>query len=137
MPPLILGAAAAHETRAAGVLDGAAVVDPDLPADPPGFDPGSGDEPVLVGPVDPVGPVTAPRGLAEAIRTIDAISAELAANHAQMALLTGNLADREKRLAKAIREVSKTKASRVYRAAVRVSEPLRAVRKALKRSRKR
>jgi hypothetical protein len=49
--------------------------------------------------------VVTPRGLAEALRTIDALSAELAGAHAQLRLLSETIADRDRRLASANRDV--------------------------------
>lgn len=90
--------------------------------------------PVPLGPVDPVGPVARPAGLAEASRTIEALSAELVATHDQLALLTATIVDLDKRYAKARRKASRIESSRIYQAAVFVARPLRKARKAARKA---
>ena len=120
-------AAVAYADEAASVLDGRGieeierVVEPVIPR-------GATAPVVIVGPVGPVRPAARPAGLAEAMRTIDAISDEIAANHEQIALLTNSIADLDKRLAKSRRELSRLKASRLYRLVKWIAGSARAIR---------
>jgi hypothetical protein len=86
---------------------------------------------LTTGPVDPAGPVATPRGLVEARRTIDALTAELAGAHAQLRLLSATIADRDRRLASTNRMLAVVKGTRAFRIARVARGPLQAVLKPL------
>jgi hypothetical protein len=90
----------------------------------------------LAGPVDPATPLATPRGLAEATRTIEELSYELAAAREQLGLLAGTLRDRDKRLAKANKQLAVIKRSQAFRLATMARRPAKAVLKALGRDRR-
>ena len=128
-PPL-LAAAASHAAHAVDALDGHDLRELDEPSEPPL---GDHERSVVVGPVAPIGPVARPRGLAEAVRTIDTISIELAGTHEQLAFLTEVIADRDMRLARAVREAARVQKSQVYRTALSISIALKTMRKTMRK----
>jgi hypothetical protein len=111
-------AASTSATSAVGTMP----IPPDLPAARPArsmvIEPAAATHGIraVVGPVDPVGPVVPPRGLAEALRTIDRLSAELAGAHEQLNMLAGTIADTDMRLANVNRQLEVVKQSRLFRA---------------------
>ncbi len=123
-----LEAGAEYAGLAASVLDGRGIdeieriVVPVIPR-------GETEPAVIVRPAEPVRPITRPAGLAEAIRTIDAISDEMAATHEQIALLAGIVADLDSRLAKSRHELARLKASRLYQLVRWIATPLRVMRR--------
>jgi hypothetical protein len=87
----------------------------------------------VVGPVDPVGPLVPPRGLAEALRTIDWLSAELAGAHEQLNMLAGTIAETDKRLAKVSHQLEAVKRFRLFRAVNAVRKAARFAIKGVRR----
>jgi hypothetical protein len=153
VPANVVDAATELAARTATLFDGERTLDDEgtgFDAEPPDGQPPTDPDmtsalsaeqfvqvPAQVGPVEPGGRLAIPPDLASARRTIDRLTTELAGSREQLGLLAATLHDRDKRLAKANRQLDVIKRSQAFRVASMTRKTVKAAVKALRRLRRR